>query len=43
MPYQLWINGEYRGGQEIPFEAEDLAIFERLYPGQWEIRVVSCP
>ena len=42
-PYQVWINGEYRGGQEIPFEPEDLAIFERVYPGQWETREVDCP
>ena len=43
LPYQLWINGEYRGGQETPFEEEDEAIFERLHPGQWETRAVSCP
>ena len=42
-PYQLWINGEYAGGQEVPFEPEDLEIFERVYPGQWEIREAECP
>ncbi len=42
-PYQVWINGEYGGGQEDPFDEEDLAIFERVYPGQWETRVVECP
>ena len=42
-PYQVWINGQYSGGQEIPFDEEDLAIFEHVYPWPWEIRVVTCP